>query len=329
VPPAHHARPPSGPASPRERSPRARSWRCAASSRHRGHSKSRNCDVSEPSGQILQIEARGDELRRVSLADGVAATSSLRHQLDAGYSDRPWQHCTPIQSNYGSKSTTADPIDTVSNRLSAEGAGRMPASRNHVAQSTAGRTEPDLASSHQRHEQLGNHAGRPTRCGSDTGLQKAQPAVSNTDSPSSRILGSSSVDRGAISVLIGAQRGLPRFGRNRRWRRSVLASLEAPAAQLFRVRALLQGRLEPATNGRSATSLRVQNGASRRPFGISFALASLTTGLDWRCKRRQRNSHVPRTGRPAELDHASLAPLRPRSPRRAVGHGLPITSRKR
>ena len=123
--------PPSGPASPRgRRSPRARrSWPLPeASSRHRWeHSKSRNwCPSSEPSGQILQIEAKGaTSSDAVRLANGVAA--SFIHyvtQLNAGYSG-PALAALRHQSSQLTQqiNNLQTQIDTVSNRLNSEGAG--------------------------------------------------------------------------------------------------------------------------------------------------------------------------------------------------------------
>jgi hypothetical protein len=141
---------------------------------------------------------------------------------------------------------------------------------------------------------------------------------------------------GAISVLIGAQRGTRLRFRDEIARVAgapVLASLEAPGCTTASAwRALLQGAPR-ASDEWALRHLRyaVQNGAGPRSAVrvISFAGDSpaLTTGprLAMQAAANGIRTCLAPDDLP-ELDHASLAPLRAAfAGGEAVGHGLPIT----
>jgi len=300
--------------------------------------------VSEPSGQILQIEAQGTtSSAAVSLANGVAA--SFIHyvtQLDAGYSG-PALAALRHQSSQLTQqiNNLQTQIDTVSTRLNAEGAassagqqdstllGQLQDEQNQVSQQLNA-VASSLAST---------QAGADSAAGGTLVLQKA------TVQPTSRyglpieagiiglligLLG------GAISVLIRAQRGSRLRFRDEIARVAgapVLASLEAPGCTTASEwRALLKG----APRAGDEWALRhlryaVQNGAGPRSAVrvISFAgdSAALTTGprLALQAAANGIRTSLAPEDRP-ERDHGSLAPLLAAfTGGEAVGPGLPLT----
>jgi capsular polysaccharide biosynthesis protein len=300
--------------------------------------------VSEPSGQILQIEAQGaTSSDAVRLANGVAA--SFIHyvtQLDAGYSG-PALAALRHQSSQLTQQINSlqAQIDTVSTRLNAEGVG-----------SSAGQQDATLLGQLQNEQnqvsqQLNavatslatTQAGVASAAGGTLVLQKAtvQPMSRYRLPVEAGIIGFLiGLLGGAISVLIRAQRGSRLQFRDEIARVAgapILASLEAPGCTTASEwRTLLKGAPR-ASDEWALRHLRyaVQNGAGPRSAVRVFSFAgdspALTTGprLALQAAANGIRTCLAPEDRP-ELDHRSLAPLRAAfTGGEAVGPELPLT----